>query len=1070
MIKNQNRNNIGNQNFINEKASFKIDILYALISIYYYEKTLSLNNKKEPVFNESKAYYFINPKWIVDFKKVYKYQILSQLLKSLKLEDISISYYNFESNLPLIKDYLSQNDFNLVNDKIPNNLMVNIFSKPNIYNNSFYYPFCYIIDIRIKNIILKYVFPGNKLNIKGKKVFAKNNSVYLNIANNIMIGNLDRNFIFIAEYALFFSSSEFLLNEKNFLLNNSFSDYLKYKQIEKISSNLLPLKDENNNIIGQIMKLSKAQETNKNNAAKSAPKKKFLENKLKEKVNKTTYTVISNNSKRKIPVNINKPIFKKINTSKGLVRTISPQGNEILRKNNINQSQSNRQEDNKSSNNLSQYRGIKEFALNNKKSKLVNKDNNSTNKDEVEEELNKKKYFSINPLQNKKVGNQLKNDNKIKKDFDLNQQYEERDFQNLLKEKNELQNQINNIKNFYANKLKDLENVLEIKNNENDDLKKKISNLEEILNRKEKEKFNLNQSEFKNKEKELNKREEEINEREKNLIEKEYLISKKIENNNRFDLYLNEKEDFKDEHENSRSNIQKENELNKREDELNERQNILDKRALIVSKKEEEINNKEKELEKKEKELRDLNKQILEKENNLNKREIEILRKEKELKENKNLSQNNNNIVTKDNIKMPIPPPEPSPISFYKKPTLIGLNNIGATCFMNSTLQCLSQTPDLTNYFLKDSKQGRIINNNLAKENKNSLQLSPIYLKLIKKLWDKKSTKSFSPNEFMNTIEKMNPLFKKGQAGDSKDFIIYILEQIHKELKSNINMNYNVDQPLNQYDRNNALNFFLKDFSKDCSIISDAFFGFTETTNECLNCKNYYNSQYLNNPICYNFGIFNCLIFPLEEVKNYKNKNLSQSFYNMNNSMNNMSNMSNMSYMNNMNYMNNVNNMNNMSFMSNISQNNSVTLEDCFLYNQKTDLFTGENKNYCNICKQLYDSYYTSKIYSCPNNLILILNRGKNNIYNIKLYFTETIDITKYVVINDGNRWIYNLYGVITHIGESGPNAHFVASCKSPVDNKWYRYNDAFVNPINDVQKEIINFGTPYILFYQKAK
>ena len=65
---------------------------------------------------------------------------------------------------------------------------------------------------------------------------------------------------------------------------------------------------------------------------------------------------------------------------------------------------------------------------------------------------------------------------------------------------------------------------------------------------------------------------------------------------------------------------------------------------------------------------------------------------------------------------------------------------------------------------------------------------------------------------------------------------------------------------------------------------------------------------------------------------------------------------------------------------------------------------------------------------------------------------------------------IYNLYGVITHIGQSGPYAHFVASCKSPIDDNWYRYNDAFVDPITNIQKDIIEFGTPYILFYQKNK
>jgi len=35
---------------------------------------------------------------------------------------------------------------------------------------------------------------------------------------------------------------------------------------------------------------------------------------------------------------------------------------------------------------------------------------------------------------------------------------------------------------------------------------------------------------------------------------------------------------------------------------------------------------------------------------------------------------------------------------------LIGLANIGATCYMNSTLQCLSNTDKLTNYFLKKFK------------------------------------------------------------------------------------------------------------------------------------------------------------------------------------------------------------------------------------------------------------------------------------------------------------------------------------------------------------------------------
>ena len=379
------------------------------------------------------------------------------------------------------------------------------------------------------------------------------------------------------------------------------------------------------------------------------------------------------------------------------------------------------------------------------------------------------------------------------------------------------------------------------------------------------------------------------------------------------------------------------------------------------------------------------------------------------------------------------------PLLKYFSPTLIGLNNIGATCFMNSTLQCLSQTKKLTSYFLKENKKEEIINNNIALKNKDDLQLCPIYLDLIKNLWDlNKTNSSFSPNDFMKNIEKMNPLFKQGQAGDSKDFIIFILERIHTELKKPVKQmsnEQNNNQPLNQYDRSNSYYHFCEDFMKDSSIISDNFYGVNETTNECLNCKNMYAMNNMNTPLCYNYGIFNNLIFPLDEVKNMKYNNQIQ-------------------------FTNLIQSNNQINF-------NTVTIYDCFCYNQKTELFTGTNQNYCNLCKQTSDTYYTNKIYSTPQILILILNRGKNNMYNVKLEFYETIDISQYVLTKNTPQ-VFNLYGVITHIGESGPNAHFVASCKSPIDNKWYRYNDAFVNPIGNVLNDIINYVTPYILFYQK--
>ena len=525
-----------------------------------------------------------------------------------------------------------------------------------------------------------------------------------------------------------------------------------------------------------------------------------------------------------------------------------------------------------------------------------------------------------------------------------------------------------------------------------------------------------------------------------------------------------------------KKNPEKNNFINNPDEIIESLNDEVQKLKKIISEKEKAMQELKKEISDNKKQFKEFNEKMKFKENELNQlsynyenllKEHDNLKKQlQEISNNNNNVQKINNIMNNNNFNNNIFPNNPSnnininnninnmnfgknnnvkiklnpkknaiqPIEKYKKPTLIGLQNIGATCFMNATLQCLSQTKRLTNYFLNEEHLPRIINNNIALNDPNQLQLSPVYFELLENLWNKEGESYYAPYNFMNRINDMNPLFKKGEAGDAKDFIIYILEQMHKELKKPLNLN-NVNQnlPINQYDQNITLMNFFNEFSKETSILSDLFFGFNETTNICSNCKFIYNSQNKPNPICYNYGIFNLLIFPLEEIKKYKN---------------------------------NMNLMNLQSFYQ--GPTNNVSMDDCFIYNEKTDFFTGDNKNYCNLCKQLCDSQYTSKIYVSPNILILILNRGKGNMYKVNLDFTMKLDITNYVILKENTRIIYNLYGVITHLGESGPNAHFVASCKSPVDNKWYRYNDAQVSPIQDFKRDVYNFGVPYILFYEK--
>ena len=45
-------------------------------------------------------------------------------------------------------------------------------------------------------------------------------------------------------------------------------------------------------------------------------------------------------------------------------------------------------------------------------------------------------------------------------------------------------------------------------------------------------------------------------------------------------------------------------------------------------------------------------------------------------------------------------------------------------------------------------------------------------------------------------------------------------------------------------------------------------------------------------------------------------------------------------------------------------------------------------------------------------------------------------------------------------------NSQYYTYCKSPVDNRWYWFNNSHVQKIEDPAKE--SKGIPYLLFYQK--
>ena len=102
-----------------------------------------------------------------------------------------------------------------------------------------------------------------------------------------------------------------------------------------------------------------------------------------------------------------------------------------------------------------------------------------------------------------------------------------------------------------------------------------------------------------------------------------------------------------------------------------------------------------------------------------------------------------------------------------------------------------------------------------------------------------------------------------------------------------------------------------------------------------------------------------------------------------------------------------------------------------------------------------------------PEILILLLNRGQGIQFNVKINFVEYLNLYNYIEMKNTG-FNYQLIGVITHIGDSSMSGHFIAYCRDPISGLWHKYNDAIVNEVNNFQEEVINYGNPYLLFYEK--
>ncbi|KAG2240847.1 hypothetical protein Bca52824_097044 [Brassica carinata] len=164
---------------------------------------------------------------------------------------------------------------------------------------------------------------------------------------------------------------------------------------------------------------------------------------------------------------------------------------------------------------------------------------------------------------------------------------------------------------------------------------------------------------------------------------------------------------------------------------------------------------------------------------------------------------------------------------------LTGLQNLGNTCFMNSSLQCLAHTPKLVDFFLGEYSREINLENPLGMKGEIALAFGD----LLRSLWAPGAS-TVAPRTFKAKLARFAPQFTGFNQHDSQELLAFLLDGLHEDLNRVKNKPYvEAKDGDGRPDEEVADEYWRNHVARNDSIIVDVCQGQYKSTLVCPICK-----------------------------------------------------------------------------------------------------------------------------------------------------------------------------------------------------------------------------------------